>query len=313
MTRAGFILRAAGARPAGMAEELAACARSDIPGQLRASIPSRPKNARAVPRPCRANTECQKYRGALSRKAPQKGSARGKVFEDHKQAVAFHVIGFRAESLAGRVRIAMLDDGAREHVTHSQPAQRARRPRSVSSQYRKKSSSKKPDFFQHLAAIQGGGAAGKQRLLRPGKSAEALPVAALLTASVPAHQHARGIQPVLAEEPNLRGGHPGIGAAIEGADERVEPAGMRHGIIVKGGEIGRGGSLKSLVDGGPVTAVAGIFDYAGAVRYAVAAHQTLAAVIDNDHFEVLPGLPVEGLDTRLKPRIGGQGGNHHRC
>jgi hypothetical protein len=61
---------------------------------------------------------------------------------------------------------------------------------------------------------------------------------------------------------------------------------MGHRIVVEGSHVRPGGGANPLVDGGAEAGVAGILNDARTWSGAVAAYQTLAAVIDNHHFEI---------------------------
>ena len=137
-------------------------------------------------------------------------------------------------------------------------------------------------------------------------------MAALLAGAVARHQHAGGIQAVLADTAALRGAHARIGPALQRAHQGIEPARVRHGIVVERGDIRRGGGFEALVDGRAETGVARVLDDPGARRGAVAADQARAAVIDHDDFEIAPGLPRERFHALPQPRIRGQSGDHDR-
>ena len=91
---------------------------------------------------------------------------------------------------------------------------------------------------------------------------------------------------------------------------------MGLGVVIQGRHVGRRGSREPLVDGGAEAGVLPVLDDAHRARSApgdaVAPHQSLAAVVYDDHFEIAPCLPSERVQTSLEPRIRSQGGDHHR-
>ncbi len=174
----------------------------------------------------------------------------GKFLDHHEQSIALHIVSFERRGAAQRNANSDAPRSPLAHSRHFQPAQRARRPRSVSSQYRKKLSSNSPIRFQHRAAIKRGRAAGEQGLSDTGKSSGGCPLAALLADAIACQKHAGGIEPVLAEEADLGGAHTRIGAAGDGAHQGVEPSRTGHGIVVQHCDIRRGGCLDAAVDGG---------------------------------------------------------------
>jgi hypothetical protein len=117
---------------------------------------------------------------------------------------------------------------------------------------------------------------------------------------------------MLAEEAHLRSAHAGVGAALDGRQQSFDPLRMGSGIVVQGGDIGRLGGLESLIDGGAEPVIAMVLDDAHTRGNAVTAHQSLTAVVNDDHLKIPPCLAVEGLETLQQPRIRGQGGNHYR-
>ena len=137
-------------------------------------------------------------------------------------------------------------------------------------------------------------------------------MAALLAAAVARHQHAGGIQAGLAEEAHLGSAHAGVGAGFQGGDQRRQPARMRHGIVVEGGDKGGSGGANPLVDGRAEACVARILNHARARPRAIPAYQAVAAIVDDHHFEIWPRLPGERLHALQKPRIRSEGGDYHR-
>ena len=122
-------------------------------------------------------------------------------------------------------------------------------------------------------------------------------MAALFADAVARHQHAGGIQALLAEEAHLRGAHASIGTPFDGGEQRLDPLRMSGGVVVQSGQIGGRGVREPLVYGGAKAAVAAVFDYAHTGRYAPAAHQSSTAVVHHDHFKIPPCLAIERFEA----------------
>ena len=81
------------------------------------------------------------------------------------------------------------------------------------------------DLIQHRPAIQRGRAAGHKNFFEHREILRRAPVPALLAAAVERHQHARRIEPVLAEKPDLRSAHSDVGARFDRRHQILDPVG----------------------------------------------------------------------------------------
>jgi hypothetical protein len=168
------------------------------------------------------------------------------------------------------------------------------------------------DVVEHGAAEEGGGAGGHEDFFEDGEIFGEAAVSTLFAAAIAGDEHAGGIEARFAKEAHLGGAHAHIRAGGEGGEEVGEPLGVGDGVVIKGGDVGGGGGADALVDGGSEARVGGVFDDARTGGGTVAAYQASATVIDDQHFEIEPRLPGEGLHALQKPRIRSQGGDHHR-
>jgi len=106
---------------------------------------------------------------------------------------------------------------------------------------------------------------------------------------------------------------PASGRFFHGAYQGLEPACVGHGIVVEGRQIGCGGRAEALVEWPLRNRPFRLFSMTRAFHPAAGApHQTLPAVVHDDHFKIAPCLLPERIHALLKPRIRSQGGDHHR-
>src|SRR5471030_2064855 len=215
--------------------------------------------------------------------------AAGKVLGQDKEAVAFHVVGLNGGGAAGGVRVMVLRHGFRNVEAFPTGPAGAQAQVGVFA-VEKKILVKAAEFFEHGAAVERRRTAGQKRFFIHWEILGGPAEAALLAAAIAGDQHARGIQTRLAEQPNLRGAHAGIGAALQGAHQGIQPTGMSHGVVIQGSEIWSGRCAEALVDVGAEAVVALVLDDTRSAARLVAAHQALAAVVYDDHFEIAPRL-----------------------
>ena len=189
-----------------------------------------------------------------------------------------------------------------------QPARRARSPRSVSSQYRKKSSSNRAHRVEHLAAVHGRAAAGQQNLFFGGEALGRLEMAALLAAAVRAHQHAGRIQAPLARQHNRGRPHAGLRIGFGRAQQRAEPARIGYRVVVDGRQQRSARFTERRVDGRAETHIAFLLHDAYAETGGIGgADQALAAVIHDDDLKTAFGLAGQRRKTFQEGRSRLQG------
>jgi hypothetical protein len=115
---------------------------------------------------------------------------------------------------------------------------------------------------------------------------------------------------MLSEQADLRRAHSGVGAALDGSEEGIDPSGMGDGVVIEDCQEGGGGFAPASIDGGSEAYIAGAFEDARAGSSALT-DEAFAAVIDDYHFKIAPRLLVEGLHAFQKPRIRSQCGDYH--
>ena len=151
--------------------------------------------------------------------------AGGKILHQHEQAIALHVIGFQGRCAAGGMRVMVLHHGVGNvEALPSGPA--GAQPQVGIFAIEEEAAVEGADGLQHGAPVERRRSAGKKRFLGDREILRRTAVAALFAGSVARHQHAGGIQAMLAEEAHLRGAHAGVGTPLDGVEQGVDPLRM---------------------------------------------------------------------------------------
>src|SRR5581483_6517738 len=160
------------------------------------------------------------------------------------------------------------------------------------------------DLVEHLAAVERRRTAGKQSILAQAVALHRLAMAPLLTAAIARDQHSRGIEQWLAGQSNLGCDHPDLRPFRHRGHQGMKPPWTGHGIVIQSGDKWCAGSPNCLIHRGPKADITVVMNDADPVAWS---DQTARAVIDDDDFEIAPGLPRKRVQARLQRVIGGEG------
>ena len=135
---------------------------------------------------------------------------------------------------------------------------------------------------------------------------------ALLTASIQAQEHARGVERFVGRMPDLRGAHADVGTRFDCSEQRFKPAGMRGGIVVQHGEKRSLGFAEGLIDRCSEPDVAIVRDntdsFPGLPQML---HRAPSAIVYHDHFKIGERLALQRGEARIESFVRHQSRNNH--
>ena len=161
-------------------------------------------------------------------------------------------------------------------------------------------------IFQHLAAVECGGRAGEQDILRAGEVFGGLALAALLAGPVERDEHSGGIEQVRSEPADLGCAHADIGREPHFSHKGGEPIGRGFGIVVESGQECGPGCFPGKVDGGSEAEIYGTAQDADGGRDF---KRTGSGVVNDDDLEVAPGLSRQRFQAGVEQGSAADGGD----